>query len=298
MDNQHRLDIQNYQTPNESDGVLDLSSRHEPSPSGSKDSTSQNIDLHKFNNHYLAPQTSNFIPHGNQPGPNCPHISSYLGNYHVPNYVMNAVAYQQQIAHSQLAAQEQQESPALSPASTSSSVEACSAEGSNYPLITGRDGKLVRPFKAYPRDPLSVSAGITTSEAIDAQSAKDYHVFRKRMMNDILQSNGGTPTISNPKMRRTSKKSPTSTATAQQNVGDAESDTNDAASMDNEGTTRDAAYYERRQKNNAAAKKSRDRRRLKEDEIAIRIAFLERENLELKIKLTEALHKWEMFETL
>lgn len=47
------------------------------------------------------------------------------------------------------------------------------------------------------------------------------------------------------------------------------------------GQIKDAAYYERRRKNNAAAKKSRDRRRIKEDEIAIRAAYLERQNIEL-----------------
>ena len=39
---------------------------------------------------------------------------------------------------------------------------------------------------------------------------------------------------------------------------------------------------ERRKKNNEAAKRSRDTRRAKEDEIAIRAAFLEQENLQLK----------------
>ena len=39
---------------------------------------------------------------------------------------------------------------------------------------------------------------------------------------------------------------------------------------------------ERRKKNNEAAKRSRDARRAKEDEVAIRAAFLEQENLQLK----------------
>ena len=45
---------------------------------------------------------------------------------------------------------------------------------------------------------------------------------------------------------------------------------------------KDAAYWERRKKNNEAAKRSRDARRAKEDEIAIRAAFLEQENIQLK----------------
>ncbi|XP_076308747.1 uncharacterized protein LOC143224200 [Tachypleus tridentatus] len=48
---------------------------------------------------------------------------------------------------------------------------------------------------------------------------------------------------------------------------------------------KDEAYWERRRKNNEAAKRSRDARRMKEDEIAIRAAFLEQENLKLRIEL-------------
>lgn len=51
------------------------------------------------------------------------------------------------------------------------------------------------------------------------------------------------------------------------------------------GDGKDQAYWERRRKNNEAAKKSRDARRAKEDEIAIRAAFLERENLQLRLEL-------------
>ena len=48
---------------------------------------------------------------------------------------------------------------------------------------------------------------------------------------------------------------------------------------------KDEAYWERRRKNNEAAKRSRDARRAKEDEIAIRAAFLEQENLKLRFEL-------------
>lgn len=49
---------------------------------------------------------------------------------------------------------------------------------------------------------------------------------------------------------------------------------------------KDEAYWERRRKNNEAAKRSRDARRAKEDEIAIRAAFLERENISLRYELS------------
>lgn len=50
-------------------------------------------------------------------------------------------------------------------------------------------------------------------------------------------------------------------------------------------TMKDQAYWERRRKNNEAAKRSRDARRAKEDEIAIRAAFLEQENLKLRVEV-------------
>lgn len=48
---------------------------------------------------------------------------------------------------------------------------------------------------------------------------------------------------------------------------------------------KDEAYWERRRKNNEAAKRSRDARRMKEEEIALRASFLEQENLKLKVEV-------------
>lgn len=48
---------------------------------------------------------------------------------------------------------------------------------------------------------------------------------------------------------------------------------------------KDAAYWERRRKNNDAAKRSRDARRAKEDEIALRAVLLEQENLKLRVEV-------------
>ena len=48
---------------------------------------------------------------------------------------------------------------------------------------------------------------------------------------------------------------------------------------------KDDAYWERRRKNNEAAKRSRDTRRAKEDQIAIRAALLEQENLKLRVEV-------------
>jgi len=45
---------------------------------------------------------------------------------------------------------------------------------------------------------------------------------------------------------------------------------------------KDTTYYERREKNNLAARRSREARRLKENQIALRVAHLERENTGLR----------------
>jgi hypothetical protein len=49
---------------------------------------------------------------------------------------------------------------------------------------------------------------------------------------------------------------------------------------------KDDAYWERRRKNNEAAKRSRDLRRQKEDDIAVKATILEQENLKLKAQVT------------
>jgi hypothetical protein len=62
-----------------------------------------------------------------------------------------------------------------------------------------------------------------------------------------------------------------------------------AASSEDRGGSgeKDEAYWERRRKNNEAAKRSRDARRQKENEIAVRASFLEQENIQLKLELVQ-----------
>lgn len=55
------------------------------------------------------------------------------------------------------------------------------------------------------------------------------------------------------------------------------------------GDVKDELYWEKRRKNNEAAKRSRDARRAKEDELAITVAYLEKENITLKAHI-EALN--------
>ncbi|MEQ2204931.1 hypothetical protein XENOCAPTIV_021291, partial [Xenoophorus captivus] len=50
---------------------------------------------------------------------------------------------------------------------------------------------------------------------------------------------------------------------------------------------KDDKYWSRRKKNNLAAKRSRDARRLKENQITVRASFLERENAALRQQVAE-----------
>nr|XP_033785287.1 thyrotroph embryonic factor [Geotrypetes seraphini] len=50
---------------------------------------------------------------------------------------------------------------------------------------------------------------------------------------------------------------------------------------------KDEKYWSRRKKNNVAAKRSRDARRLKENQITVRAAFLEKENMALRMEVAE-----------
>ncbi|XP_071792725.1 uncharacterized protein [Asterias amurensis] len=49
---------------------------------------------------------------------------------------------------------------------------------------------------------------------------------------------------------------------------------------------KDSSYWDRRRKNNDAAKRSRDARREKEEEIALRAVFLEQENMKLRAEVS------------
>lgn len=115
-----------------------------------------------------------------------------------------------------------------------------------YGLLPSEPKKVTRPFKAYPKDPLSMTL------VPDMKMDQEFSEFRNRMLDTVKRTNEGT----NIKMRRTNKSLNIPTSIADE---------------------KDAAYWERRRKNNEAAKRSRDARRAKEDEIAIRAAFLEQQ---------------------
>lgn len=114
--------------------------------------------------------------------------------------------------------------------------------------------KIPRPFKAYPKNPLYLAA---PECILNKESAEAYTEFRQRMLSQVQANNGTT----NKNMRRISQ-------------------------CNNSHNREDSTYWEKRRKNNEAAKRSRDARRAKEDELAIRAAFLERENLHLRCEIS------------
>jgi len=109
-----------------------------------------------------------------------------------------------------------------------------------------------RPFKliATTKTPTSLSMPI-----IDPNSSEAYEEYRNKVLSQMEK----TAIESNRNMRRTIPSNPEK--------------------------CNDPEYIERRKKNNEAAKKSREARKAKEDEIAIRVSFLEQENLKLKFQL-------------
>lgn len=128
-----------------------------------------------------------------------------------------------------------------------------------------------RPFKAYQENTFFS----------DFLMDENYSHFRDQTLDAIRQRNGGQLTVSNPRMSRVRKAPSENPTNSQADSGSEEKN----SSQSNGGSIKDSSYYERRRKNNEAAKKSRDRRRLKEDELALRTAFLEQENIMLKVQL-------------
>lgn len=148
-------------------------------------------------------------------------------------------------------------SPAKSPSATSEYSDVSSSETRdwNANVSLEKRAKISRPFKAFPKDPLSMAFMSNVSDQLlGKDSAEAYADFREKMLIQVR----ATHNSSNKNMRRTQT----------QNVHNS-----------------DPSYWEKRRKNNEAAKRSRDARKAKEDEIAIRCAFLEQENVQLKCKI-------------
>ena len=163
-------------------------------------------------------------------------------------------------------------------------------------LLRNKQGKPTRPFKAYPRDPLSLPLGfysplVPSSDNVLnvlASSTDDFSKqFRKRIqqaqerlinrfqdsptkltspsaaVNEKVHSPSSTTNVIPPKKRYRPNTPPPE-------ISSSHPTPQVATPVMQENDTKDEAYWERRRKNNEAAKRSRDARRAKEDEIALR----------------------------
>ena len=176
------------------------------------------------------------------------------------------------------------------------------------PRISQNKSSSTRPFKSYPKDPLMIGPyNLPSSESNGLQnlgfSSEEFiHMYRQHMMlagererEKVVQSspspsqslsktptsiNSPSPTYSPNGTRPTTQTQHTHMTSSTRNYT---SSRKRPRSLPDE--QKDESYWERRRKNNEAAKRSRDLRRAKEDEIAIRAALLEQENLKLRVEV-------------
>ena len=106
---------------------------------------------------------------------------------------------------------------------------------------------------------------------VNSDSLGHYAAFRQNMLQQLAQKKSTT-------RRNSSDSGGDGTSSSDNTMG--------SLLLQSPSDSKDHQYWERRRKNNLAAKRSRDARRAKEDEIAIRAAFLEQENVQLKWEVT------------
>ncbi|XP_059138677.1 thyrotroph embryonic factor-like [Physella acuta] len=174
----------------------------------------------------------------------------------------------------------------------------------------------MRQFKMFPMDPfnmynnplMSTPAGTLSPTPAALQSLYDTvspsgfpnypltpltsHLLQRKRRNDNRDNPGSSSTTpSKPPSTAmadgngssgVSTSSPQSPRDEDSNGSDGEKRKKSGSSID---VKKDEAYWDRRRKNNEAAKRSRDARRQKEEEIAMRAAFLEQENLKLRAQV-------------
>lgn len=141
------------------------------------------------------------------------------------------------------------------------------AENHNIEETSGDEPKSQSQSPTIPEAPIKTDN--STNNSVAAAAAE----ICETLLSRSTKSNSGTP----PSVTGQRFSSVSSTRSRNSSIDD---------SVNNLGNT-DDAYRERRRKNNEAAKRSRDARRAKEDDIALRAALLERENLQLKVELAQ-----------
>ncbi|XP_023228370.1 uncharacterized protein LOC111628756 [Centruroides sculpturatus] len=176
--------------------------------------------------------------------------------------------------------------------------------------------KHARPFKNYPINghginyvpsfPYDISLSldpITAQTLINNPSNETFQEFRAKQLAQRRQAREKTQKAKSETVNKDSIMSNESAESNESNNGDSrDAQMNPQPSSSTEASTsknatvrkrskalpnelKDEAYWERRRKNNEAAKRSRDARRAKEDEIAIKATFLQQENMKLRIEI-------------
>ena len=162
-----------------------------------------------------------------------------------------------------------------------------------YPPPLSSSSPLPQGGAHFPPNPQSMSE----LSKLAATSNQKYAEFRDSMLKSMdsnsMSNNLNTSGSRQQNGRRTTPDpgSPTAASTPTTNCGldsgiDASQGPNTPGS-ERSRLGKDEAYWERRRKNNEAAKRSRDSRRQKETEIAMRAQFLEQENIQLKLELVQ-----------
>ncbi|CAH4031626.1 thyrotroph embryonic factor-like [Pieris brassicae] len=137
------------------------------------------------------------------------------------------------------------------PLPESSPVSSCSSMVTSPPLRTGMISPPDSPVSADRKRP---------SHMMDVDSLSDdpdFQAFEKDALRAMAEKNGGTLLGNNPRMRR-------AVQTTQ---------------------TADDSYRKQRERNNFAAKQSRDRRKLREIHLALKVTYLKNEVTKLKGQL-------------
>ena len=150
-------------------------------------------------------------------------------------------------------------------------VSSCKSSFATSEISESR--KTTRPFKAYTSNPRSrINYDVLSEDDVKRR----FEYFRRQRQGDDT-----------PYSRRNSR-SPhhldqqDQFLADQYNHLDQLSKQAQLSSSNKQGDLKDAQYWEKRKRNNEAAKRSRDARKAKEDEIALRAAFLEQEFLRLR----------------
>ncbi|CAH0726820.1 unnamed protein product, partial [Brenthis ino] len=142
--------------------------------------------------------------------------------------------------------------PIYVPLAETSPVSSCSGYAPISPVRTG----VISP----PDSPVSINERKRPSYMMDVDTLSDdpdFQAFERDALRAMAEKNGGTLLGNNPRMRRAVQTS--------QNADD--------------------SYRKQRERNNFAAKQSRDRRKLREIHLALKVTYLKNEMAKLKSML-------------